>query len=91
MILKPLTDGSTSGTGLLACNAAFGGALITADGTNDATVIVRRNSDTGTQIFKVVTKASGLIAAPFDLGDSNQIHYSISGTGAAAQLYEWVD
>ena len=90
MLLEAITDGSTTGTGAFELHSyLFGGVLITADGANDATVIVRRNDAAGKQIFNLVTKTAGLIAAPISTEGTRILYYSISGTGAAAQFYEW--
>jgi hypothetical protein len=57
MKLKALTDGSVTGTGTLALpTQILGGVLITADGTNDATVTVQRNNSSGLTVFELVTK-----------------------------------
>jgi hypothetical protein len=90
MLLRPMTDGSVTGTGTMQLQGRIlGGVLITADGTNNATVIVRRTSDAGFQVFKLVTKSPVMIAAPIGV-DAEQAYFSVSGTGAAAQFFEWV-
>jgi hypothetical protein len=92
MLLRAITDGSVSGTGTMSVQGRIlGGVLITADGTNDATVVVRQDNASGAQIFEVATKTSGLFAGPISLNGSQTAHYSVSGTGAAAQFYEWVE
>lgn len=92
MLLKPIgNDGAVSGTGTLTCESrVLGGVLITADGTNNATVIVRKDNSTGKQIFDLVTKAPLFITGPMS-AESQTLYYDVSGTGAAAQLYEWVE
>jgi hypothetical protein len=93
MILKPIgNDGSLTSTGTLPLDSRIlGGVLITADGTNNATVIVRTDSATGQIIFKLVTKSPAFITGPIRNGGSNVLYYDVSGTGAAAMFYEWVE
>lgn len=89
-LLQAVTDGSVTGTGTVEITSyILGGVLITADGTNDATVVLRRNDASGKQIFKVVTKSPGMFAAPISCEGATTIYYSISGTGAAGQIYRW--
>lgn len=93
MVLKSLTAGTVSGTGFVKVpSQLFGGALISADSTNAATIVIRKSNDsqitTGDIIFNVVTKIPLAPFAPFHCGD--WIYYNISGTSATAQLYEWV-
>lgn len=93
MLLRSLTAGAVTGTGFVKVpSGLFGGILISADLTNSATIIIRKSDDsqiiTGDIIFHVVTKISFAPFAPFQCGE--WLYYSISGTGAAAQIYEWV-
>lgn len=97
MLLRPLTNGSlVTGTSkeLTTTSKTFGGVLISVDGTNAATVIVRKCSvsgeTTGDIIFKVVTLTGQLIQAPIQAG-TDLLYVSVSGTAAAAQFYEWVE
>lgn len=90
MILKPLSDGRISGTGQLKLdNRIFGGAIISADGTNAAIVSIKNDDEFGKTIFSISTKSPAAVFGPFQ--GSESIYYSVSGTGATAQLYEWVD
>ena len=93
MILKSLTDGSIAGTGFLEIQSGiFGGALITADGTNAAVVTIAESSEKyekdGLAIFEVSSKTPIAPFAPYK--SSRWVYYSITGTGGAAQLFEWV-
>ena len=90
MILKPVSDGSIAGTTTLTFQSqVLGGVLITANGTNDATVTLQRDNSNGTTVFKIVTKSPIFVAGPIQIG-SKAGYLSATGTGAAAQLYEWV-
>jgi len=90
MILKPVSDGSVSGTGTLTFDSGtLGGVLITANGTNDATVTLQEDNSNGTRVFQIVTKSPIFVAGPIRIGSTSG-YYSVTGTGAAAQLYEWV-
>ena len=89
---RALTDGNVTGTGTVTCGQGnVAGVLLTANGTNDATVILRRDDGSGKQLFDVVSKSPGFMLAPIDTENTATVHYTISGTGAAAQIYEWVE
>ena len=89
MLLRAKTDGSISGTGTISmASPILGGVLITADGTNAATIIVRKTNSAGERIFHVVTKQPIWVGAPVEA--AGQIYYDISGTGASAQIYEYI-
>ncbi len=91
MKLRKLTAGRISGTGTIFVESyTIGGVLISTDNTNAAAVTLRRNNATGAQIIDISTITSMWITGPFDLEGTNDLYYSISGTGATAQLYEWV-
>lgn len=96
MLLRPITDGSISGTGVASCpSRIIGGVLVSADGTNAATIILRTNDSSGKRFFHVVVKSPVFITGPFGAIDGNastpNVYYDISGTNASAQLYEWVE
>lgn len=96
MLLKALTDGSVAGTGTLTFPSNFqggilGGVLITTDGTNAAVVTVQRTDSSGKTIFKISTKQPLMIMAPFGMEGATVAYYSVSGTGAAAQFFEWCE
>lgn len=91
MIYKSLTGQKVAGTGTVDMNGyIFGGALITADGTNAAVVLIRENDSSGDILFDLETISPGAILLP-SLSKSKRLYYSISGTGASAQLFEWVE
>lgn len=97
MILRPLknvagTGGHLTGTGFIRTDShamMFGGALIAADGVNCAEVKIRKDNPTGDIIFYAKTHAPQSITGPFFVG-SKLCYYEIAGTGASAQLFEWV-
>lgn len=95
MSLKAISSGKVSGTGTVTLampvhKRKFGGALISTDGTNAVSVVVRKTDSEGEQIFSVSTVSPGLFAAPFETGGIADLHYSITGTGGEAMLYEWL-
>jgi len=91
MILNPVTDGSVTSTGTSTFESRIlGGVLVTADGTNDATVTLQADNSDGTNVFKLVTKSPIFVAGPISIG-SQAGYYSVTGTGAAAQFYEWAE
>ncbi len=90
MILKPITNGRTSGAAIVACpSRLLGGVLISVDGTNAGTVTVRKDSATGDVVFDMVAFRPVFFSKPMLASDV--IYYSISGTGCTAMLYEWID
>lgn len=93
MLLKAIgSDGALAGSGTLICESRImGGVLITADGTNAAIVVVRRENASGKQIFDFSTKAPLFITGPIGLEGTQALYYDVSGTGAAAQFFEWVE
>ena len=93
MIIRAIgNNGALSGTGTVVLeNPLLGGVLVTADGANDATIILRLVNSSGKQVFDLVTKAPTFIAAPISLEGNKVLYYDVSGTGAAAMFYEWVE
>lgn len=93
MLLKPIgNDGAIAGTGTLTLDGKILGAvLITADGTNNAVVVVRTADANGKKIVNVTTKTPLWIKGPISNGISSTVYYDVSGTGAAAQFFEWVE
>jgi len=92
MVLRPLTDGKISGTGTVSLNYGrlLGGVLVSTDGTNAAAVTVRKVNASGERVFDISTKTPGFFClSPIDAG-AQTLYYSITGTGASAQLYEAV-
>lgn len=91
MILRPLTNGAVSGTHTLTVKSTIvGGVLITTNNSDAATVVVRRESDSGLPIINISTVTTMWIGGPFGLDDTETAHVTVSGTGASAQIYEWV-
>jgi len=95
MNLVALTDGTVTSTGSMTlqgqstAGGKLGGVLITTDGTNAAVVTVQRNNASGKTLFSVSTKTPMMITAPIDSEGTSTLYYSVTGTGAAAQFYEW--
>jgi hypothetical protein len=90
MILKTISNGNITGTGTVDVESRkLGGVLITTDGTNAAVIILSNDTSTGEQVFDISTKQPLFVSAPISC--SNRLYYNISGTGAAAQLFEWID
>jgi len=88
--LKDLTSGAVSGTGtvnLTKGSRTFGGVMLSTDGTNLGTVVIRKESVSGEKILEFSSISSIFIPAPFDASDT--IYYSITGTSVTAQLFEW--
>lgn len=91
MILRALTNGAVSGTHTLTVpSRIIGGVLITTDGSNAATVVIRRANDSGKPIIDIASITTLWIAGPFSTEDAEQVHLSVTGTAAEAQIYEWV-
>jgi hypothetical protein len=91
MLLKAINNGSITSADTMICHSGIlGGVLVTADGTNNCTVIVRKDGASGKQIFKVVTKSPGFFVAPISAEGTTTLYYDISGSGGAAQFFEWI-
>lgn len=90
MLLRPLTAGKVSGTDTvtLTHGHVLGGIVISTDGTNAAAVVLRRTNGSGTIIFDISTKTPMAVFMPIEAEEV--VHYSISGTGATAMLYEGI-
>lgn len=92
-----ISSGKVSGTNSLTPipdtdqGVVFGGALITTDGTNQATVTVRKNNGSGAIVFQVATVSAGMFACAVDMGKVSAVHTVVSGTGAEAQFYQAKD
>ncbi len=91
MVLNPLSDGSLTGTGTLAVQSGILGAvLVTADSSVDVTVKVYKNNSSGPVIYQIVTKLPIWTPGPIRI-DSQVLYYDVSGSGGAAQFFEWVE
>ncbi len=91
MLLKALTDGSVTGTGELTVESrVFGGMVITTDGSTLGTVIVRKDDANGKRLMKIATTSSMWVAGPITMEGTDQLYFSVSGSGCEAQFYEWV-
>jgi len=96
MLLRALTtqgghQGLTSGSdAILVPSGILGGVNISADGSNAATVIVRKGApgNPGEVIFHQVTISPIFIIGPIQAAQECTI--SVSGTGGLAQFFEWV-
>ena len=88
MLLRSLGV-KTTGTGTKdLTRGVFGGALISTDNTNAAVVQIRKGNSAGEVIYDLSTKTAGFHAwGPIEADEI--IYYSISGTGASAQLFEY--
>jgi predicted sulfurtransferase len=88
-MLATLTDGKVTGTGALTLTrGVLGAVLISTDGTNAAAVSIK--SAAGKKIFDILTKQPLFIEAHIEAAGGDIIEYTVSGTGALAQFYEWV-
>lgn len=91
MLLRPVSDGYSTGTGTLTFESGIlGGVLITANSINDTTVTMQRDNSSGSKVFELVTKAPIFVAGPIDLNTQSG-YFSVSGVGSGAQFYEWVE
>ena len=93
MLLKAIgNDGALTGTGTVSVESRIlGGVLITTNGTNAATVVLRRENSSGKQVFDYSGIPPYFATGPMSMEGTQTLYYDISGTGAAAQLYEWVE
>lgn len=90
--MKALTNGTISGTGTLTVDGyKIGAVLLTTNNSNAATVTLRRDNATGKKLFDLSSVTTIWVAGPISTEETQTVYYSISGTGATAQLYEWVE
>lgn len=92
MELREITNGGQApGNGVIDCpSGKLGGLLISADGTNPATVTIRKDNSGGRAIVDAFnTRHSAFIAAPFEGAD--KLYWELAGTNARLQIYEWAD
>ncbi len=88
MALRPASDGTITGTGTLELESTtLGGVLVSTDGTNAATVIIKDEDNDGETIISYSGKEAVWIDGTFDC-QSGIAYYSISGTGASAQIFK---
>ncbi len=91
MILKAINDGKVSSTGSMTVESGMiGGILVTTDGNNAAVITIQRNDSSGKKVFDISTLSPGMITVPLTLEDTTTAYYSVTGTGASAQFFEWV-
>jgi len=89
-MLRALGIEKVTGTGTFnLTRKLLGGIILTTDGTNAAVVVIRKNNATGDIIFDLSSKQPGYyLGNPIEAADV--IYYSVSGTGGAAQIFEYV-
>lgn len=91
MNLRALTNGAiTVDATVNVKDQIIGGLLITADGTNNAVVKVRRENAEGKPVIDITTKIPLWITGPISLENTSTAYVNVSGTGAAVQVYEWI-
>ena len=77
------------GTGTVVCTAGMIGAVaLTTDGTNAGTWVLRKDSSTGEIIFALSCKEGMFVT--MELLASDTVYYSVTGTGAKLQLFDYV-
>jgi len=86
---RPLTETKITGTGTLTCeNGIIGGVLISTDNSNAAAVTIQKDGSKGEMVFDISTKTAMYVRC--QIPAATTIYYSISGTGASAQIFEYV-
>lgn len=92
--LTTLTNGAITGTGTVVLDGhhqsggLFGGVLVSCDGENPAVIQVRKNNASGELLVDVSTVSPCFLPGPIIVDNTQVLYYSITGTGALAQLYE---
>jgi len=87
-MLRSLTDGSISGTGTIESQSQIVGAIaLSTDGTNAGTVVLRKDDSLGDVIYSISGKEAMHIPISLPV-DADVWHYSITGTGCTAQVFE---
>ena len=91
MFLREVSGGQISGTGTLTLGSkTLGGLNIYSDGTNAAVLVLRKDTSGGDIVYQISTLSLIFPVAPIYLG-TETLYYSITGTNATAEVYEWVE
>lgn len=67
----------------------LGGFDLNCDGTNEGTLIIRDTDSSGKVLVNTGSVVGKTMIAPIPC--SGTVYYSVSGTGADAMIYEWLD
>jgi hypothetical protein len=92
LYLRALTNGKVSDSNTLDTIRGNIVVLISTNNTNAATVTIQRDNELGKKILDVSTVQSGMFPYTYtiDTEGSKKVFYSVSGTGASAQFFEYV-
>ena len=89
-MLTPITNGAIAGTGTFNLKGnVIGAVVMSANGTNAGTILLREGSATGRVLFDV----TNLYSLQFNIqvtSTTSKIHYAISGVGCKAMFYEYI-
>ena len=92
MLLKAINNGAVAGTATVTCESGvLGGVLVTTDGTNAAVITVQKDTAAGKKVFDISSLVPVFIKAPMTLEGTTSMYYSVTGTGAKAQFFEWIE
>lgn len=87
MIISPLTSAPLTGSGTITVGGLlFGGYKLNADGTNNATLVIRNESVTGDLLIDTNTVIGEHVIMPMKCAGT--IYYSVAGVNADIMLFE---
>ena len=99
MLLRPvhaariLASGENTGT-LEFPSRMLGQVSISTDGSTAAVVTLQKDNSSGEEVFGISTKTPMIIHGPMLLGQdkpTNVGYFSVTGSGAEARFWEWVE
>lgn len=87
MIIAALTSAPLTGSGTIAIEGGLlGGYKLNADGTNNATLILRKDSASGDLLIDTNTVVGEHVVMPMKC--STVLYYSVAGVNADVMLFE---
>lgn len=89
MVIRDISGGKVSGTGTLDCESGLIGGLLISLDTTLGVIVLRDTNSTGAILVEISPKTAMFVGAPIKA--AKKIYYSISGSGCAVQIFEWVE
>ena len=90
MHLKAITTGQVGTTTSIDCPSGEFAISMFADGTNQGTFVVRKDTSGGNIVFEMDSDQALVAGAIYHADGAVVLHLTVSGTNATAQLFEAV-
>ena len=91
MIYKAITTGQVTTTADIDCPSGLFAVSLVSDVSNSCNVIVKKDTSGGAVVFDADAKQSVWYAGPFHADGATELHLTVAGTGATAQLFEVIE